>query len=169
MAKDNYQQFYVEGLQALKAAADTARDASEQAGAQAGGGDAPPEVKEMMEAGAKSFGKQADTLAGLLGKAGGSPSSKPNPFMDGIQAGSRQMIEAAQDPDVRFASVVGAAQIATHYFIAAYGTLASTAKHLGLDEDAAAIKDMLDEMKDGDERFTALAEGRANKRAAAQG
>ncbi len=165
MAKQDYKQFYLEGLQALKTAADTARDAS----AKAGGGDAAPEVKEMMEAGAKSFGKQADTLAGLLGKAGGGPSGKPNPFMDGIQSGSRQMIEAAQDPDVRFASVVGAAQIATHYFIAAYGTLASTAKHLGLDEDAAAIKDMLDEMKDGDERFTALAEDQANRRAAAQG
>lgn len=162
MANQDYKQFYVEGLQALKTAADTARDASATAG-----NEGSPEIKEMMEAGAKSFAKQADTLAGLLTAAGGSPSGKPNAFMDGIQNGSRQMIEAAKDPDVRLASVVGAAQIATHYFIAAYGTLASTAKHLGMSEDAAALKGMLDEMKDGDERFTKLADGKANRQAAA--
>ena len=168
MAKENYQQFYVEGLQALKTAADTGRDASEKAAANAGDG-SPPEIKGMMEAGAKSFGKQADTLAALLSKAGGSPSSKPNAFMDGIQSGSRQMIEAAKDPDVRLASVIGAAQIATHYFIASYGTLASAAKHLGLTEDAATIKGLLDEMKEGDARFTEFAEGQANARAGAAG
>lgn len=161
MAKRDYEQFYVEGLQALKTAADTARDASANAGR-----DGTPEIRSMMEAGAKSFAEQADTLTALLEAAGGTASDRPNAFMDGIQNGSRQMIAAAKDPEVRLASVVGAAQIATHYFIAAYGTLASTAKHLGREEDARAITRMLDEMKAGDERFSQIAEGDANARAA---
>lgn len=47
-----------------------------------------------------------------------------------------------------------------------YGSLASTAKHLGLNEDAQTFSQMADEMKAGDKRFTELAEGKANKQAA---
>lgn len=162
MASDAFQQWYVQGLQAVKTAVERSREASRH-----GGGDASGEGREMMEAGAKVFGEHADQLDRLLGAVGGGGGRTPNPFMDGIQAGSREMIEAARDPAVRDASLVAAAQIAIHYFIAAYGTLASNAKHLGRAEDAATLKGMADEMKAGDERFTAVAEEMANRRASA--
>ena len=162
MAED-FKGWYVQGLQAVKTAAEQSREASGSAHTQS----APPEIRDLMEAGAEVFAKHADTLGQLLRKAGASPGSLPNPFMDGIQQGSQHMIQAAKDPGVREASVVAAAQIATHYFIAAYGTLASNAKHLGLGEDAETLKGMADEMKTGDERLTELAENIANRRAAA--
>ena len=65
--------------------------------------------------------------------------------------------------------MVAAAQIATHYFIAAYGTLTSTAKHLGLDEDARTLKDITDEMKFADEQMTRLADEKANNWASTGG
>ena len=77
------------------------------------------------------------------------------------------MLQPAQYAGVREASVVAAAQIATHYFIAAYGTLASNAKHLGLDQDAGTLKGMADEMKAADARMTEIAEDMANRRASA--
>ena len=161
MADDAFKQWYVQGLQAVKTAADQGKAASGSEHAR----NAPPEIRALMEGGAKVFGQHAEALGGLLQKAGGTVDSMPNPFWDGIQKGSQQMVQAAQDPGVREASVVAAAQIATHYFIAAYGTLASNAKHLGLDEDAKALKGMSDEMKAADEQMTRLAEEKANRRA----
>lgn len=169
MADDAFKQWYVQGLQAVKTAADQGKAASGSEHAR----NAPPEIRELMEGGAKVFGQHAETLNGLLQKAGGTADggagSTPNPFWDGIQKGSQHMIQAAQDASVREASVVAAAQIATHYFIAAYGTLASNAKHLGLDEDARTLKGLTDEMKAADERMTQLAEEKLNKRASAGG
>ncbi|WP_165361204.1 ferritin-like domain-containing protein [Lichenibacterium ramalinae] len=161
MASEAFKAWYVQGLQAVKTAADQGQAASSHAQAQG----VPPEVKTIMEGGAKVFGQHAEALGRLLQGAGASPGSMPNAFMDGIQKGSQQMIQAAQDPGVREASVVAAAQIATHYFIAAYGTLASNAKHLGLTEDAATLKGMADEMKAADQHMTGIAETMANARA----
>ena len=161
MAQDAFKTWYVEGLQAVKAAAEGGRAASGTAHAQ----NAPPAIRALMEDGAKVFGAHADKLGRLLEKAGGGAGDKPNPFWDGIQKGSQQMIQAAGDGAVRDASVVAAAQIATHYFIAAYGTLASNAKHLGLDDDAATLKGLSDEMKAADGQMTKLAEERSNPRA----
>ena len=67
---------------------------------------------------------------------------------------------------MRDASVIAAAQIALHYYIAAYGTLASNAKHLGKEEDARVLKQLTDESKQQDEKFTQLAQSFINKRAA---
>ncbi len=164
MANEAFKAWYVQGLQAVKTAADQGKAASGSAHAQS----APPEIRELMEGGAKVFGRHAETLGQLLQKAGGAGNSTPNAFWEGIQKGSQQMIQAAQDGGVREASVVAAAQIATHYFIAAYGTLASNAKHLGLEEDARTLKGMTDEMKAADEQMTRLAEDKANKRASSE-
>ena len=163
MANEAFKAWYVQGLQAVKTAADRGHAASSDAQAQG----APPEIKDILGGGAAVFGRHAEALKQLLQKAGASPGSMPNAFMDGIQAGSQQMIQAAQDAGVREASVVAAAQIATHYFIAAYGTLASNAKHLGLDQDAGTLKGMADEMKAADARMTEIAEDMANRRASA--
>ena len=165
MAHEAYKAWYVQGLQAVRTAADQGRAASGRAQAQS----APAELNDLMEGGAKVFGKHAEMLGQLLQKASAGADSTPNPFWEGIQKGSQQMIQAAQDPGVREASVVAAAQIATHYFIAAYGTLASNAKHLGLDEDARMLKGMADEMKVADEQMTRLAERTSNEKAGSAG
>ena len=165
MAGRAFEDWYVEGLRAVRTAAEQGRDASRHGDS----GRAPPEIAGLLEGGAAVFGRHADTLGQLLERSGGGAGTRPNPFMDGIQEGSRQMIGAAPDADVRAASVVAAAQIAVHYFIAAYGTLASDARHLGLDEDARMLKGMADEMKAADARMTDLAETLANRRASAGG
>ena len=163
MANEAYKDWYVQGLQALKSA--TEQD-----------GEGPneivtmiqsPDLKEIMASSSKVLGQHAQKLTQLLQKAGGKSDGMDNVIMDGIRAGAGQMIQAAKDPAVRDASIVAASQITIHYFIAAYGTLASTARHLGLDDDAKVLKQMSDEMKDGDERLSDIAKGGVNKQAQA--
>ena len=162
MAAEAYKDFYVQGLQALKSASDQGKgDTGDTAGSITS-----PELKEVMSASSKILAQHADKIAQLLQKAGGDPSGMKNVIMEGIRAGAGQIIGAAKDPDIRDASVITASQIAVHYYIAAYGSLASTAKHLGLDEDARTFSRMTDEMKAGDKRLTEIAEGRANQQAA---
>lgn len=161
MAAEAYKDFYVQGLQALKAASDQGKgDTGDTAGSVTS-----PELKEVMNASSKILAQHADNIAQLLRKAGGDPNGMKNVIMEGIRAGAGQIIGAAKDSDIRDASVITASQIAVHYYIAAYGSLASTAKHLGLDEDAQMFSRMTDEMKAGDKRLTEIAEGQANKRA----
>ncbi len=163
MANEAYKEWYVQGLQALKSAAEQGREAASATSAAV----TSPELKKMVEEGSQRAERNAAEIDRLLEKAGRPSSSIPNKIMEGIRAGNRQVVDAAKDPEVRDASVVAAAQIALHYYIAAYGTLASTAKHLGLSEDAQTFKRLTDEVKQQDERFTQIAEEMANKRAGA--
>lgn len=162
MANDNYKALYVQGLQALKSADDQGKEAASDTLKVV----TAPELKQLVETGTKMAAQNAERIASMIEKAGGNPTGMTNKIMDGIRAGNRQIVEAAKDDDVRDASIIAAAQIALHYYIAAYGTLASTAKHLGMTDDAQAFKQMTDETKAQDERLTALAEQMANKRAA---
>ena len=160
MAKEAYREWYEQGLQAMKAA-------TEQSKGRPGGTSdviSAPELKEIMAAGSNAMTQHAQNIAQLLERSGGTSSGMPNVIMEGLLAGSKQMIQAAKDPAVRDASIIAASQLTIHYFIAAYGTLASTAKHLGLEEDAKMLKQMADQMKAGDERFTELASS-VNKQA----
>ncbi len=72
-----------------------------------------------------------------------------------------------QDPDLRDAGLIASAQRVEHYEIAVYGTLATSAKHLGLDEDERVLQAILDEEKRTDEKLTGLAKQVVNPDAAA--
>ena len=150
MSKQAYEKWYVEGLQALKSAGQQGHEA---AGATLKAVKAP-EVKTIVEEDTAMAERHAKTIDELLRKSGGSAEGKPNKIMEGIRAGNKQVVEAANDDEVRDASVIAAAQIALHYYVAAYGTLAATAKHLGKEEDARMLKEMTDESKRQDEKFS---------------
>ena len=77
--------------------------------------------------------------------------------MEGLlEEGSSLMEEDAQ-PAVLDAGLIAAAQKVEHYEIASYGTLATYAKILGLDEVAELLDETLEEEKETDEKLTQLA------------
>ena len=165
MANEAYKDWYEQGLQAMKSASEQGKgDPSETTEMISS-----PELKELMMSSSKVLTQHAQNIAQLLEKSGGTSSGMPNVMMEGLRAGSGQMIQAAKDPAVRDASIIAASQLTIHYFIAAYGTLASTAKHLGLDDDAKTLKQMADDMKAGDERFNEVAKSSVNKQAQSAG
>ena len=72
-----------------------------------------------------------------------------------------------QDRDLRDAGIIASAQRVEHYEIAVYGSLATWAKQLGLDEDLPALLDILEEEKRTDESLSTLAKRVVNPDAAA--
>ena len=91
MANEAFKAWYGQGLQAVKTAADQGKAASGSAHAQS----APPEIRELMEGGAKVFGQHAETLGQLLQQAGGAGTGTPNP--DEMKAADGQMTRLAEE------------------------------------------------------------------------
>ncbi len=87
--------------------------------------------------------------------------------MEGIVEEGKEALEEPDDPVVRDAAIIAAAQRAEHYEIAGYGTVRSFAKTLGRDDDARILEEILNEEKAADEKLTRLAETLINPEAAA--
>jgi ferritin-like metal-binding protein YciE len=88
--------------------------------------------------------------------------------MQAIVREAEKWARLVQDPDLRDAGLIASAQRVEHYEIAVYGTLATWAKQLGLDEDERTLHAILEEEKRTDERLTGLAKWIINPDAAAR-
>ena len=86
--------------------------------------------------------------------------------MQAIVREAEKWAKMVQDPDLRDAGLIASAQRVEHYEIAVYGTLATWAKQLGLDEDERTLHANLDEEKRADEKLSALAKRIVNPDAA---
>jgi ferritin-like metal-binding protein YciE len=75
-----------------------------------------------------------------------------------IEEGSKA-VEASGDPMAKDAALIAAAQRAEHYEIAAYGTAATLADQLGLDEAHDVLGQTLDEEETADKLLTKIATG----------
>jgi ferritin-like metal-binding protein YciE len=67
-----------------------------------------------------------------------------------------------QEPALRDAGLIASAQRVEHYEIAVYGTLATWAKQLGLDEDVRTLHEILEQEKEADNKLTDLAKANVN-------
>jgi ferritin-like metal-binding protein YciE len=85
----------------------------------------------------------------------------------GIIAEGEEVIEDADNDNIRDAGILAAAQAAEHYEIARYGTLCAWAEELGDGEAVKLLKQTLDEEKEADELLTQIAEGTVNEAARA--
>ena len=83
--------------------------------------------------------------------------------MEGLIEEGREMMEEEADPDVMDAAMIASAQRIEHYEIAAYGTLRTYAKQLGLQEHASLLQRTLDEEGETVKLLTRIAETRVNR------
>lgn len=88
------------------------------------------------------------------------------PAIDGIIEEADQVMGDVADKQVLDAAIIAAAQAVEHYEITRYGTLATWAKQLGLEDCAAVLVETLEEEKEADEILTDVAKGRVNAEAA---
>ena len=79
-----------------------------------------------------------------------------------LEEGDEHVGEDFADDGLRDATIIGAAQRVEHYEIAAYGTAAAHARHLGLDEVVQLLEETLEEEKAADERLSEIAEQLVN-------
>jgi ferritin-like metal-binding protein YciE len=85
--------------------------------------------------------------------------------MQGLLEEAKEMMEEADDDEVRDAAMIGSAQRVEHYEIAAYGTVRAYAKLLGDEQSARLLQQTLDEEGATDKKLTQLAESQINVQA----
>lgn len=161
MAQDALKQTSVQGLQALHTAAQQGSEAAGEIERAA----THPELKAQLRQGSEAARHQAERLNGLFAAVGERPGGTKNEISEGIIAASGRIMRSAGDETTRDAGIIASGQIALHYHIAAYGTLAAHAKVLGLDEAARTLHEMVEEAREADQRYSDLAERVINPRA----
>ena len=95
------------------------------------------------------------------------PRGKKCEAMEGLIAEGSSLLEEDAEEAVLDAGLIAAAQKVEHYEIASYGTLATFARHLGLDDAAELLEQTLAEEKEADVKLTELAESEINVEAQA--
>ena len=86
--------------------------------------------------------------------------------MDGILKEAKHLMDEVEDAETRDAAIIFSAQAIDHYEITRYGSLATFAEELGMQDASDLLADSLGEEEDADERLTLLAEKRINQKAA---
>jgi ferritin-like metal-binding protein YciE len=102
----------------------------------------------------------------LLKQAGQTTSAnESNPAIDGLIKAGEMSIRKSEQPHVRDAALIAAAQHVEHYEMAGYGCARTHARQL--DDDAAAdlLQQTLDEEGDADKELTRIAESGLNQAA----
>ena len=95
----------------------------------------------------------------LLPTLGFTPSNETCKGMQGLIREGDEVISAQGDPIARDAAIIAAAQRVEHYEIAAYGTAATLADHLDLDDATDVLEQTLDEEKSADKLLSKIATG----------
>ncbi len=90
---------------------------------------------------------------------GRSPNGAQCKGMQGIIAEANELTSASGDPATRDAALIGAAQRAEHYEIAAYGAARAHAEQLGQKKIAEMLQETLDVEGETNKALTKLAEG----------
>lgn len=127
-----------------------------------------PDLKALFEEHLEQTKEHASRLETAFKKLKAPVRGKPCHAMRGIVVEAEELLEQEQkaDPTVLDAALVGAAQKAEHYEIAAYGTIRTYARTLKAAEIAKLFQQTLDEEAETDRKLTALAEESVNLDAA---
>jgi ferritin-like metal-binding protein YciE len=102
----------------------------------------------------KSQATRLDQIFNALGEKAKGEKCKG---IEGVIKEGSDLIEDIDDPDVRDAAIIAAAQRVEHYEMAGYGTARTYATLLGEDEATQLLQQTLDEEKEADQALTALA------------
>ncbi|MEX0936917.1 MAG: ferritin-like domain-containing protein [Pirellulales bacterium] len=115
------------------------------------------ELKTAFEEHLQQTDGQIDRLEQAFEKVGRKPRSKHCDAMKGILDEGEEMLEEADNDDIRDSLLIASAQKVEHYEIASYGTLCEWAQTLGLSDVAKLLHENLEEEKQTDEKLTKLA------------
>ncbi|MDX1663041.1 MAG: ferritin-like domain-containing protein [Candidatus Promineifilaceae bacterium] len=118
---------------------------------------------ELKQAFTKHMERTRDEHVGRLHEAfqkmNHAPQTTKCKGMEGIIKEGEEITRATGDPATRDAALIGAAQRAEHYEMAAYGTARAHANELGHDEVADLLQETLDNEGKTNQMLTKLAEG----------
>lgn len=153
MADDNLKELVSQGLSAMKAGSDVAARATDEISNDA----SHPDLKAALEQGNDRSKKWADQIDKAIEQTGPGQQGD-NKILEAHYEVSRLIRQQAPDATSRDLGIVAAGQLALHYWIASFGTMASYLEALGMSDGASAMKASVEEAKQADHQHTELAE-----------
>ena len=109
--------------------------------------------------------QQVQRLEQLFQMMGEKPQGVTCVAMQGLIKEAQEVLAMQGDPAVKDAAIIAAAQKQEHYEIAAYGTAATWAKLLGMNDAKTLLGQTLAEEERTDKLLTQIAERTVNARA----
>ncbi len=125
-----------------------------------------PDLRRAFEKHRDETAHQIERLETIFESLGAAPRGIRCEAIDGILGEASEVVAEIEDPEVRDAGALAAAQTVEHYEIARYGALIAWADRLGLKEVSGLLHQTLDEEKKTDQALTQLAQTSVNKKAA---
>ena len=153
VSDQDLQGLVAQGLLALKAGGRMAAQATDEIQNDA----THPDLKKALKRGeetSKQWRQRVDRAMDQMDVDG----EGENPVIEAHYEVSKRTRQEASTDGVRDLGIIAAGQLALHYWIAAFGTLASYAGELGEDDVAESMSQCVDEAREADEQHTELAE-----------
>jgi ferritin-like metal-binding protein YciE len=116
-----------------------------------------PDLKQGIQTHLEETRSQQSRLEEILHRHKAEPREHVDQAMQAMLQEAEKWANMVQDRDLRDAGIIASAQRVEHYEIAVYGSLATWAKQLGLEEDLPTLLAILEEEKRTDERLSTLA------------
>jgi ferritin-like metal-binding protein YciE len=145
--------YYAE-QQIVKALPDMAEKASDQ------------KLKEGFQTHLRESEMHVRRLDQVFQKLGVKAKGVDCPAIDGIIEEANDVAGEVSDKSVLDAALIAAAQAVEHYEMTRYGTLIAWASELGHKDVAGLLRQTLEEEKATDQKLTAMAEAKVNRKAA---
>jgi ferritin-like metal-binding protein YciE len=120
------------------------------------------QLRQAFEQHLEATREQLGSVEALLNEAGADLKAHEDQSMKVLIEQSQKMADMVFEGPLRDAALIASAQRIEHYEIAVYGTLATYAKILGLDNDHQILSGILGEEKDADDLLTDIAIGMVN-------
>ena len=126
------------------------------------------DLRAALKAGAEGIQDGMGKVEAIIRSHGADPAGEHCKGMEGLvkEARAHALEEEFGDDDARDAMIIAQYQRMAHYAIAGWGCLAAYARRLGLDDDAAKLRENLEHTRSGDQHLNDLAENQVNPAAA---
>lgn len=162
MAYDSLRKIYISELQEQRSAEEQLLQALPKMSEMAHDAQLGNAIQEHL----RETRSQLDRLDSILKAHDAQPREHQDSSMQTILGEAGKWAMMIDEPATRDAGLIASAQRVEHYEIAVYGTLATWAKQLGLDEDLKVLLSILEEEKAADAKLTDLAKRAVNPEAA---
>jgi ferritin-like metal-binding protein YciE len=114
------------------------------------------ELKTLLQRGNETARQWQQRLEQAIDEAG-DVDEQDNEIMEAHYEVSKEIRGQAETDEVRDLGIIASGQMALHYWIASFGTIASYAEAAGLTQTAQNLHRSVEEAKQADEQHTALA------------
>lgn len=128
---------------------------------------AHPQLKSALQSHRDETEEQVQRLERVFALLGQPAKGATCPAIDGIIDEAQELISDCDDPNVRDAAMLAAAQAVEHYEISRYGTLIAWSGQAGRQDFVELLARTLAEEKAADEKLSALALAAVNREARA--